>query len=120
MDIIFAGLDPSVAIGLFAASFVGSFITVALGIGGGVILLAIMATLLPPAALIPVHGIVQFGSNITRAAILARHTHWPPVAAFAVGTLIGVILGGMMAVELPPWAVQIGVGTFVIWSVPRK
>jgi len=32
--LIYAGLDPAVAIGLFAASFLGSFITVALGIGG--------------------------------------------------------------------------------------
>ena len=32
-------------LGLLAASFAGSFITVALGIGGGVLVLAIMATL---------------------------------------------------------------------------
>jgi uncharacterized membrane protein YfcA len=33
-----------------------SFITAAAGIGGGVMLLAILATTLPPIALIPVHG----------------------------------------------------------------
>ena len=31
------GLDPLVVLGLLAASFVASFITVALGIGGGIL-----------------------------------------------------------------------------------
>jgi hypothetical protein len=40
---------------------------VAFGIGGGAALLAVMASLVPPAALIPVHGVVQVGSNLGRA-----------------------------------------------------
>ncbi len=31
-------------------------------------LLAVMATLVPPAALIPTHGVIQIGSNLGRAA----------------------------------------------------
>ncbi|RMD93011.1 MAG: sulfite exporter TauE/SafE family protein [Alphaproteobacteria bacterium] len=102
---------------LLAASFAGSFITAALGIGGGALLLAAMASLMPPAALIPVHGVVQLGSNALRAAVLWRHVHWPPLAAFALGTLAGVALGGTVVVRLPGPVVQAGVGAFVIWSV---
>lgn len=115
--LVLAGLDPWAGIGLLVASFLGSFITVALGIGGGALLLAVMASLMPPAALIPVHGVIQLGSNVTRAAVLLGHVHWPPIGAFGIGSLIGVALGGMVAVELSPALVQIGVGTFVIWSV---
>ena len=50
-DFLTAGLDPISVLLLFGASFAGSFTTVALGIGGGAFLLAIMASLLPPAAL---------------------------------------------------------------------
>ena len=114
---LFNGLEPTVGIFLAVMSFVSSFITVALGIGGGGLLLAVMANLVPPLALIPVHGAIQFGSNFFRAAILIRHTYWKPFAAFALGTVIGVILGGSVVVNLPPALVQIGVGLFVIWSV---
>ncbi len=115
-----AGLDPLIFAALLATSFLGSFITVSMGIGGGALLLAVMASLVPPAALIPVHGVIQVGSNITRATLLRAHVSWPPVAAFAVGSLLGVALGGFVAIELPPPWVQIGVGAFVIWSVFAK
>lgn len=117
LEVLFAGLEPATALVLLAASFAGSFITVALGIGGGAMLLAVMATLVPPAALIPVHGVIQLGSNVFRAALLFSKTYWPPIAAFAVGSAIGAAAGGALVVELPPAVIQIGVGLFVIWSV---
>ena len=107
-------------IGLLAASFVGSFMTVALGIGGGAFLLAIMASFMPPAALIPVHGMIQLGSNATRAALLFRHIHRPPFLAFLTGTIVGVLIGGRVVVDLPPALIQIGVGLFVGWSILFK
>lgn len=114
---ILNGFEPIVIIGLVLASFVGSFITVALGIGGGALLLAIMASLMPPAALIPVHGVIQFGSNVFRAGMLIRDVHWPPYLGLAAGSLVGVAIGGSVSINLPPALVQIGVGLFVIWSV---
>ena len=63
-------LPPEIGVALFlgliGASFIASFITAAFGIGGGVLLLAVLAALMPPAALIPVHGVVQLGSNALR------------------------------------------------------
>lgn len=116
-DLLSGGLAPVTVLGLAGASFLSSFITVALGIGGGALLLAIMANLVPPVALIPVHGVIQFGSNLFRASMLIRYAHWPGFAAFATGAVIGVALGGSVVVNLPPALVQIGVGCFVIWSV---
>lgn len=102
---------------LLAASFLGSFITVSLGIGGGVLVLATMATFMPPVALIPVHGVIQLGSNLFRALLMRGHVHRPPLMAFALGSIAGVTLGGAIAVELPPGLVLIGVGAFVLFSV---
>lgn len=112
-----ADLKPVAAAILLGVSFLGSFVTVSLGIGGGALLLAVMASLMPLSALIPVHGVVQLGSNLFRAALMARHCHWTPVLAFAGGSVAGAALGGVMAVELPPGLVLIGVGAFVIFSV---
>ncbi|QDC10275.1 sulfite exporter TauE/SafE family protein [Oceanicola sp. D3] len=117
IELFSAGLEPPVFWALIAVSFISSFITVALGIGGGALLLAVMASVMPPLALIPVHGVIQTGSNVLRMAVLIRHVHWPPVALFLLGTVIGVACGGSVVVNLPPGAIMIGVGGFVIWSV---
>ena len=94
LEWVMAGFEPTVFFTLLASSFVGSFVTVALGIGGGVLLLAMMASLMPPVALIPVHGVIQVGSNVLRAAIMHKHVFWPPFAAFAFGTAVDVAVGG--------------------------
>lgn len=112
-----AEIGPTVAAALMAISFLGSFITAAFGIGGGVIVLAVLASLLPPAALIPVHGVVQLGSNTGRAVILRRYISGEVFWVFLGGAVIGVAIGGVIAVDLPPAAIQVGVGAFVLWSV---
>jgi len=115
--VLHAGLGWTVAGLVVAASFVTSFITVAFGIGGGAALLAILASLLPPAALIPVHGIVQLGSNTGRAALMFPHRDQTVLIPFTLGSAVGVALGGSVAVQLPADMLQIGVGLFILWSV---
>lgn len=114
------GVGPWVFAALVGVSFLGSFITVAFGIGGGGLVLAVLAALMPPAALIPVHGVVQLGSNAGRAVMLWRHIFRPALPGFVLGTIVGVAIGGMIVVDLPPAFVQIGVGVFIIWSVISK
>ncbi|MFV2093365.1 MAG: sulfite exporter TauE/SafE family protein [Hyphomicrobiales bacterium] len=97
-----------------------SFITAAFGIGGGVVLIGILATLLPPAALIPVHGLVQFGSNVGRLVIMRAHVVWTVFPAFLAGNLLGAATGGLIAVNLPAPAVQVGIGAFILFSVYMK
>ena len=105
---------------LVTASLVTSFISAAFGIGGGFTLIALLALLLPPAALIPIHGIVQLGSNAGRVGIMLREVLWRPVLPFLIGTVIGASLGSMVVVQLPPWAVQLALGVFIIWAVFAK
>ncbi len=117
LPILPEGMEQGVFLLLLAVSFMASFITVAFGIGGGGLLLAIMATLVPISALIPVHGLIQLGSNGGRVAMLSRHVAWTALPGFTIGSVIGCIAGGMILVELPATFVQIGVGLFVIWTV---
>lgn len=116
-ELLHAGLGWPVAITLTALSFLASFITVAFGIGGGAVMLAVMAVLLPAAAIIPVHGLVQLGSNAGRLSIMLGHVQRAIVPAFVLGALIGVTVGGSMVVQLPAGAIQLGVGGFILWSV---
>ena len=61
------GLAPAVAALLVVASSFTSALTAAFGLGGGIAMLALMGLFVPVAALIPVHGAVQLGSNTGRA-----------------------------------------------------
>lgn len=110
-------LGPTVAGGLIALSFVTSMLTAALGLGGGLLLLAAMASVVPPAALIPVHGVVQLGSNSGRAVLFRRHVRRQVVVWFAVGAVLGVAGGVMVAVRLPRDVLLVVVGLFVLASV---
>ncbi len=120
MDALHAGLGWPIAGALLAVSFASSFITVAFGIGGGAVMLTVLATLLPAAAIVPVHGLVQLGSNAGRAASLPGYMRLDLLAPFAIGALIGTIIGGSIVVQLHPGWIQIGVGLFVLWSVLAK
>ncbi|MFY0692546.1 MAG: sulfite exporter TauE/SafE family protein [Paracoccaceae bacterium] len=117
IEALHAGLGWPVALTLLSLSFASSFITVAFGIGGGAIMLAVMATLMPAAAIIPVHGLVQLGSNAGRLAIMLRYVQPHVIGPFAIGSLVGVMLGGSIIVQLEPAWIQIGLGSFILWTV---
>src|SRR5215813_6345465 len=70
--------------GLMTASLVTSFIGVFTGAAGGIVLLGLMATVMPPLALIPVHTVVMLGSGMTRTMIMWRHVMRPAVLPFVV------------------------------------
>ena len=103
-------------LGLCSVSFIGSFLTASLGLGGGVLSLAAMAAVLPPTILIPVHGIMQLGSNAFRALLLFRHLMLYLLPAFLVGTLIGTIVGANTVIVLPGWALQAVLGLFILYA----
>lgn len=108
------------ALALMAVSFAASLITAAFGIGGGVVMIAVLASLLPPVALIPVHAVVQVGSNAGRALIMRAHIDWPTWGVFLIGTVVGIAVGGVLVIDLPPTLIQIGIGLFILWSIFLK
>ncbi|MEQ9396393.1 TSUP family transporter [Haliea sp.] len=108
-------LEPTVALLLVACSVLSSMITASLGAGGGVLLLLLMALWLPPAALIPVHGIIQLGSNGGRVLLTWRHIDWRLIAFFAPGVVAGALLGAWLLVELPMWLWQSTIACFVLY-----
>lgn len=108
------GLSPAIVAILVAASLVTSAITASLGIGGGVLLLAIMALIVPPAAIIPVHGMVQLGSNANRALLTLRHINLRLIGWFLPGAMLGAWLGSLFLVELPLQLVQLCIAGFIL------
>ncbi|MEC8374426.1 MAG: sulfite exporter TauE/SafE family protein [Pseudomonadota bacterium] len=108
---------PSVVLVLIVASFFTSLMTATVGIGGGVLLLAVMAGSLPVAALIPVHGLVQLGSNGNRAVMTLKHIDWNMLKFFALGAVIGAFLASFVVVQLPLVFIQFAVAAFILFLV---
>lgn len=114
-------LSVPVAAFLLACSVLTSMITASLGAGGGVLLLVLMASWMPPAAIIPVHGMIQLGSNGGRALLTRRQVDWKVIAAFAPGVVVGAALGAWLLVDLPAPVWQLTIGLFVLylcWGPP--
>ncbi|WP_432697200.1 sulfite exporter TauE/SafE family protein [Marinobacterium sp. YM272] len=94
-----------------------SMMTAAMGIGGGLLLLAVMGQIVPLNALIPVHGLVQLGSNANRALMMRRHIDWRMAGLFAAGAIPGALLASMVVVQLPLVTIQLCIGLFILWLV---
>ncbi len=111
------GVSPLAAAAVVAASYFTSALTASFGLGGGLALLAIMSALFPPAAVIPVHGVAQLGSNLSRFTLQRKDVVWRIVLWFALGGVIGTLAGGRLYVALPEEALKAGVGLFVLYTV---
>lgn len=111
------GLSLGFAALLIVTAFFTATLTAAFGIGGGVALLAVMASIVPVTVLIPVHGVVQLGANTGRALVQLRQVVWPMLGIFTVGALIGALIGGQLVVTLPETLLKTFVGLFVLFTL---
>lgn len=109
-----AGLGAAPAGLLIVASFFTSALTAAFGVGGGVAMLALMGLFLPVAALIPVHGAVQLGSNTGRAWHQRAHIRAEIALPFILGSLAGAAAGAFFVVQLPDALLKLILGLFII------
>lgn len=103
------------SLALIFSAAITSAVTASMGVGGGVLLLAIMAMLVPTAAIIPVHGMVQLGSNVHRFLMTLKHVDWRLLLAFTPGALLGAWLASLFLVELPTSVLQLTIAAFILF-----
>ncbi|MEM7250047.1 MAG: sulfite exporter TauE/SafE family protein [Pseudomonadota bacterium] len=78
--------------GLVITTLVVSTLNATIGVTGGVNF-AVMATVLPPAAVVPIHGLIESVASCFRWFILRRFVRYPYVIAFAIGCAVGFACG---------------------------
>lgn len=100
---------------LITLSLATSWMTSAVGIGGSALLLMSMAQVMPPAAVIPVHGIVQLGANGSRFALTWRDVDYRRLAAIVPGILIGAAMASWLLIRLPPGMLELIIASFMIF-----
>ena len=118
MDLLITPALDHFSIGaLLVLSFVCSALTAAVGAGGGLLMLSVMASMMPVAAVIPVHGIVQFGSNGGRALLARRHIAPRVTGLLLAGGAVGALLGSLLLLSLPMDWLQLSIAAFVLYMV---
>jgi uncharacterized membrane protein YfcA len=113
-DLLPQNLDPLMALALVALSFVTSLITATFSLGGGTLMVAVLALVFPPAVVVPLHGAIQLGSNGGRAIVQRAHIQWGFVKWIAAGAVIGTIVGGQFASLLPERLFTAAIAVFVL------
>lgn len=82
---------------LTIAAFLTATLSGVIGMGGGILLLAIMFSCLEShGEVIPLHGSVQLVSNSTRAVAFVRDADWPTLGRFALGAVPGACIGAVV------------------------
>jgi len=118
---------------LIIAAFITSSISAVLGMGGGIILLGIMAILIPEGYMvIALHGIIQLFSNTTRTYVFRNHLKKELIKQFSIGVFFGVFLSIIIIIiliqifqvssanEIKVEILKPLIGLFIIWYLFLK
>ena len=77
---------------LLITSFVASMLTASVGIGGGTLVLAVLVVTVPITAVVPLHSVVQLGSNTGRTVMMRPHVSSTLFWRLLVGAVLGTLL----------------------------
>jgi len=95
-------------------AFLTSALTGVIGMGGGLLLLIVMTEFLPFAALIPVHGINQLVTHSSRALISLKDIQRRNTIHFALGAIVGSIVGAQFIMSVSESLFKMLLGVFVL------
>ena len=94
-----------------------STITAITGIGGGMILIAVMPGFLPATAIVPVHAMVQLFANSSRALFGWRFLRWEFVLAFIAGSVIGGLIAAGLTREINLEYTPLIIAAYILFTV---
>ena len=84
------------------------------GLGGGAVLLGVLAQFFAPVTAIPIQGGIQLVSNGSRAIMLRKDISWGVVVQASILVLPAAFLGVAVATSIPEDATRILLGTFLL------
>ncbi len=96
------------------AALATSILSAVAGLGGGIILLAVIAQFFAPITAIPIHGAVQFVSNGSRAVLIRQVINWKAVGWSSVLLFPASMAGVIVATSIPENLTRLLIGLFVL------
>ncbi len=118
---------------LVFAAFITSSISAIIGMGGGIILLGVMAIIIPEGYMvIALHGVIQLISNTTRTYVFNNYLKKKIVREFSIGAIVGISLSALVifflikffevnsANEIKVDILKPLIGCFILWYLYIK
>ncbi len=102
---------------LIAFALATATLTAITGVGGGMLLIAIMPGLMPAAAIVPVHASVQFFSNSSRALFGWQFLRWEFIVAFIAGSLTGGSVAAGLTREINLEYTPLIIAAYILYSL---
>ena len=102
---------------LTVLSFFTALMTSIAGAGGGTVLLAAMLQFMNPAEAIPVHGVIQLSSNMTRTWLLRKYVNWKIIFKFSVLLPLGVYIGLKIFQSIDQDYIKNLIGLFILLAI---
>jgi len=102
----------NLAVIIIGTVFVTSLISGVIGMAGGMILMAVLVSVLSVPAAMVVHGAVQATANGSRAYFLREHIRWEILPRYLVGSALAVGGFWLLAWLPPPEVVLLLIGLF--------
>jgi len=102
---------------LTVLSFFTALMTSIAGAGGGTVLLAAMLQFMNPAEAIPVHGVIQLSSNMTRTWLLRKYVNWKIIFKFSVLLPLGIYIGLKIFQSIDQDYIKNLIGLFILLAI---
>ncbi|MAJ47738.1 MAG: hypothetical protein CBC35_10815 [Planctomycetes bacterium TMED75] len=127
MDAVLASIAPDAAPVLSAGTllvlalvaFATAVFSAIVGMGGGIVLLAVLLFFLDPLVVIPLHGVIQLVSNGSRAVAQRRHLHWSLIWRYSILLLPFGAVALALVSSVPEDAIKVLIGCFVLLATWR-
>ncbi|MBB1406348.1 sulfite exporter TauE/SafE family protein [Pseudoalteromonas sp. SG44-5] len=113
-------ITPCIALLLIVLAGFTSFVSAAFGAGGGLMLLVVMASIMPMTVVVPVHGLVQLGSNANRLVLSIKHIDKSMFIYFTLGGLVGAGISSTVVNDIQLDGMKLAVAVFVVYLLWGK
>ncbi len=98
-------------------TFFTSTIAGIVGVGGGMMLIVILPSFLPLNALIPIHGLTQVSSNVSRAIFGYKDVQYEVIPKFLLGSAIGIGIFAAVLNLISLEYVPLFIGVYILLSL---
>ena len=98
-------------------TFFTSTIAAIVGLGGGMMLITILPSFLPINALIPVHGLTQMTSNLSRAVFGYKDVQYEVIPKFLLGSFLGIGIFASILNFISLEYVPLFIGVYILLSL---
>jgi uncharacterized membrane protein YfcA len=108
---------------ILTATLATAFLSSIFGMLGGLILMGILASILPVASAMVLHGLIQLTSNGYRAWLNRRDIQWSIVATLFIGNVMA-LMAGLAFVAFSPDRITVllalGALPYIAWALPEN